>query len=245
MPSNLILYSLHIYHVSHWTLSHGIPLPNLNVSWGMLSQAVTCPIYLSKEGFSPQSNASWSSLTRLAWPGSRKRPSSFSPRCLMKSTHCSTSMGASRFPYLFSYRTVSSSFCPKIPGKIRDHGKNEILIFFSFIAVSFSNSKREQVGMVLHIWFCYFALVYNQIHHIQRTGFPSATPSWGILCLDEKGNWKHIWVSWKGKKNQCYLLKLCKSQEECGKIQQPLSQEFGNNNRWAMLPSVIYLFMDS
>lgn len=72
-------------------------------------------VYLSKEGFSPQSNASCSSLTRLACPGSRKRPSSFSPRCRMKSTHCSTSMGARRFPYRFSYRTVSSSFWPKIP----------------------------------------------------------------------------------------------------------------------------------
>lgn len=71
--------------------------------------------YLSKEGFSPQSNASWSSLTRLACPGSRKRPSSFSPRWRMKSTHCSTSMGARRFPYRFSYRTVSSNFWPKIP----------------------------------------------------------------------------------------------------------------------------------
>lgn len=71
--------------------------------------------YLSKEGFSPQSNASCSSLTRLACPGSRKRPSSFSPRCRMKSTHCSTNIGASRFPYRFSYLTVSSSFWPKIP----------------------------------------------------------------------------------------------------------------------------------
>lgn len=73
-----------------------------------------CP-YQSKEGFSPQSKASCSSLTRLACPGSRNRPSSWRPHCRMKSTHCSTSMGASLFPYRRSYRTVSSNFWPKIP----------------------------------------------------------------------------------------------------------------------------------
>ncbi|TNN85326.1 hypothetical protein EYF80_004348 [Liparis tanakae] len=44
------------------------------------------------------SKASCSSLTRLACPGSRKRPSSRRPHCRMKSTHCSTSMGASLLP---------------------------------------------------------------------------------------------------------------------------------------------------
>lgn len=48
--------------------------------------------YQSKEGFSPQSKASCSSLTRLACPGILKRPSSLRPHCRMKSTHCSTSM---------------------------------------------------------------------------------------------------------------------------------------------------------
>lgn len=71
--------------------------------------------YQSKDGFSPQSKASCSSLTRLACPGSLNRPSSRRPHCLMKSTHCSTSMGASLFPNRRSYRTVSSSFWPKIP----------------------------------------------------------------------------------------------------------------------------------
>ena len=78
-----------------------------------------CP-HQSKEGFSPQSKASCSSLTRLACPGSLNRPSSRRPHCLMKSTHCSTSIGASLFPNRRSYRTVSSNFWPKIPGTQND-----------------------------------------------------------------------------------------------------------------------------
>ena len=72
--------------------------------------------HLSNSGFSPQSKESCRSLTRLAWPGMRKRPSSVSPRSRMKSTHCSTSSGARRGPYFCSWWTVSSSRCPKIPG---------------------------------------------------------------------------------------------------------------------------------
>lgn len=72
--------------------------------------------HLSNSGFSPQSKESCRSLTRLAWPGIRKRPSSVSPRSRMKSTHCSTSSGARRGPDFRSWWTVSSRRCPKTPG---------------------------------------------------------------------------------------------------------------------------------
>ena len=90
---------------------------HIKMHWGNLSSpayAHVCP-HQSKEGFSPQSKASCSSLTRLACPGSLNRPSSRRPHCRMKSTHCSTSIGASLFPNRRSYRTVSSNFWPKIP----------------------------------------------------------------------------------------------------------------------------------
>lgn len=64
--------------------------------------------YLSNRGLSPQSKDSCSSLTKLACPGIRKRPSSSKPLSLMKSTHCSTSRGATRGPNFFSNWTVSS-----------------------------------------------------------------------------------------------------------------------------------------
>ena len=81
--------------------------------------ALSAPLpgaHLSNSGFSPQSKESCRSLTRLAWPGMRKRPSSVSPRSRMKSTHCSTSRGARRGPYFRSWCTVSSRRCPKTPG---------------------------------------------------------------------------------------------------------------------------------
>lgn len=71
--------------------------------------------YLSKEGFSPASKASCSSLTSVAWPGCLKSPTSINPCSLMKSTHCSTTRGAMWSPYRRSYSTVSSSRCPNTP----------------------------------------------------------------------------------------------------------------------------------
>lgn len=93
-------------------LGTGPPLPQELVAWekaqlGENEEVVpSSPLpgaHLSNSGFSPQSKESCRSLTRLAWPGMRKSPSSVSPRSRMKSTHCSTSRGARRGPYFRSW----------------------------------------------------------------------------------------------------------------------------------------------
>lgn len=111
-------------HESHGKPTHQALLRNAGVreeptgalAKGSTNISLSPRAHLSNSGFSPQSKESCRSLTRLAWPGIRKSPSSLSPRSRMKSTHCSTSRGASRGPNFRSWCTVSSSRCPKIPG---------------------------------------------------------------------------------------------------------------------------------
>lgn len=102
-------------HLSYCSLNQACTLCGFKHDLCCISFSLMSIFYLSKDGFSPASKASCSSLTSVAWPGCLKSPTSVSPCSRIKSTHCSTTRGAMWSPYLLSYRTVSSNLWPNTP----------------------------------------------------------------------------------------------------------------------------------